>query len=517
MAHPYGLALHQMVTESANNGADDDQQQKQQQQQQQHQRPNQLLHQNYLHSTHQIDVRMKRHPELQPYVPSDRDRCLVGNRGPPNAGAGSAGSGGGGASSISGRLGLNNSKPLSKFKVNTLTTDTNDAKSSSMKSKKCVSMTRLDQLAQPKKRIFTKHEMQTTSIVPSSSLTSSNTTSTTNSSLKSSRNSHQSVKQMHIDKSRASSPRKEVHAPKENKVDVKVGTIAVASQKEKSENKTNPVSLQLSQEQKIKEQVQKSQPQVQKQPQPEQLPDDEPRKVSFRRKQSEEKEQQLPESKIEKTPQPSPQVNPIQSTPDVKIVNSNFETPDTPTNKITNSTFDTGRKAFQLTSINQASLWDELNGDTTNNKSLEPIVPIKQISEVSVINDQMSDLSLNDRHYQSAASDLVQDSETSSNGVNFSKDLENLCQDLGAGLIAEKMTQKLGQPETGKADKQLIETISVFSPADKELLKTLKEDEEKRIRAEEELKELAKREEQERQSRASIVDSILSRVQNQSS
>lgn len=503
MAHPHGLALHQMVTESANNGADDDQHQLQQQHhyhqnqyQHQHQRPNQqLLHQNYLHSSHQFDVRMKRHPELQPYVPSDRDRCLIGNRGSLNIGANS----GGGASSMISRLGLSSNKHSSKFKVNTMTRNTNDAKSSSMKSKKCVSMTRLDQLAQPKKRIFIKHEIQTTSTAPSSSLTSSNTTSTTNSSLKSSRTSQQSAKQAQTDKSKASVPKKEVQSPK-NKTNIKA-----ASPKEKSEIKTDPITLQSAQEQK-KQQVQL---------QSEQLPDNEPRKVSFRRKESEGQNQnvQLTELQTEKTPQPTPQDNQIQSTPDAKITNSNFETPKTPTNKIANSTFDTGRKAFHLTSNNQASLWDELNGDTTTtDKSLEQKMPVMNASELSVITDQVSDLSLNDRLYQSAASDLIPDSETSSNGVNFSKDLESLCQDL----VAEELTHKLGLPRSGKVGKQSAETIPVFSASDKELLKTLKEDEEKRIRAEEELKELAKREEQERQSRQSIVESILSRVQNQS-
>lgn len=449
--------------------------------------------QQYLH--HQHKYKFRKHNDLHPFMPSD----LVSR----------------GGSSISGRLGLHSNKLSSKLKVDTLTNNTNDAKLSSSirSSKKCVSMTRLDQLAQPKKRIFTKPKIQTTSGVPSSSLTSSspNATSVKNSLLKSSRASQQSAKLVQVDKLKASSPRKEVYTPKNNsKVNFKAAT---PRPREKSENKTDPLILQSPKEQKSKLQVQPIQ-------QPELPDDDEPKKVSFSKRQSEQQEQNFhqSESKTEKSPETTPQVNQMQSTPHVKIVNSNFETPDTPTNKITNSTFDTGRKAFHLTSNNQASLWDELNGDTTNNKSLEPTVPTKPVSEVSVINDQVSDLSLNDRHYQSAASDLVQDSETSSNGVNYSKDLESLCLDLdAAGLIAGKMTHNLGQPETGNADKQLIETLRVFSPSDKELLKTLKEDEEKKTRAEEELKELAKREEQERQSRRSIVDSILSRVQNQSS
>lgn len=80
------------------------------------------------YSSQPIDVRMKRHPELQPYVPSDRDKV---NKRP-----------------------TTNKPNINKPK--------NVNVSPSSRQKKCVSMTRLDQLAQPK-RIFTKTGTATSS------------------------------------------------------------------------------------------------------------------------------------------------------------------------------------------------------------------------------------------------------------------------------------------------------------------------------------------------------------------
>lgn len=94
---------------------------------------------------------MKRHPELQPFVPIDRERNLA-FKGP--------------------------------TKIATNATNTNDAKSPS-KPKKCVSMTRLNQLAQPRRVLTRTNPTPTTSTLPSSSLSSSTTTS---SSLRSNKN-----------------------------------------------------------------------------------------------------------------------------------------------------------------------------------------------------------------------------------------------------------------------------------------------------------------------------------------
>lgn len=80
----------------------------------------------------QHDFRMKRHPELQPFVPYDKDRYLTNSKSPLNFGA-----------SVSSRTNNNNSNS------NTLRSITSsDAKNPP---KKCVSMNRLNQLAQPKR------------------------------------------------------------------------------------------------------------------------------------------------------------------------------------------------------------------------------------------------------------------------------------------------------------------------------------------------------------------------------
>lgn len=141
-----------MVTDPTNNGANDDSQQQQRQEQQQ--KP--LLQQYLLQPSHPIDVRMKRHPELQPFVPLDRERILA-FKGP--------------------------------TRTVTNATKTNDAKSPS-KPKRCVSMSRLNQLAQPK-RVLNRNPITTTSTLPSSSLSSS---TTTNSSLRSNKNYTQAKK-----------------------------------------------------------------------------------------------------------------------------------------------------------------------------------------------------------------------------------------------------------------------------------------------------------------------------------
>lgn len=121
-----------------------------------------------------VDVRMKRHPELQPYMPCDRfvptttpARSTTAKNsfgGSSNLAALGCANGGGGGP-IASSSGHNN------------------------RPKKYVSMTRLNQLAQPKRRQLQQQPpQQATSTVPPSSLTSSNATSTTASSLASSKN-----------------------------------------------------------------------------------------------------------------------------------------------------------------------------------------------------------------------------------------------------------------------------------------------------------------------------------------
>lgn len=109
---------------------------------------------------YQVDARIKRHPELQPYVPSDRYRTLTvsnNSRAPPVNGGGSGGCNSSG-SSINGKINVNKSGNRLKPQATNASTNskTNDAKPSSTSNKqpkKCVSMTRLDQLAQPKKNL----------------------------------------------------------------------------------------------------------------------------------------------------------------------------------------------------------------------------------------------------------------------------------------------------------------------------------------------------------------------------
>lgn len=128
------MAQQMVTTDTTNNGANDNNQQQQKQ----------LSLQYLSQSSHPIDVRMKRHPELQPFVPSDRS--------------------------------LDRERNLAFKGPTRIATNLNDAKLPSSKPKKCVSMTRLNQLAQPK-RVLQRNPPQTTSTLPSSSLSSSITTS----------------------------------------------------------------------------------------------------------------------------------------------------------------------------------------------------------------------------------------------------------------------------------------------------------------------------------------------------
>lgn len=139
MANPYNLALRQMVID-----ADDKQppatpkqhQQVHQQPQSKQQGPKSTIHQNLVQSMQQIDVRMKRHPELQPYVPSDRDRLMIKNKKSAN------GSGG----------------PDTKPKLG---------------QRKYVSMNRINQLAQPKKVVQRNPQASSASNSTSTSTTTS--------------------------------------------------------------------------------------------------------------------------------------------------------------------------------------------------------------------------------------------------------------------------------------------------------------------------------------------------------
>lgn len=137
----------------------------------------------------------------------------------------------------------------------------------------------------------------------------------------------------------------------------------------------------------------------------------------------------------------------------------------------------------------------------------------QQVSQQLPVKQEARRVSLNDDHYQSAASELLQDNETSTNGLSISKNTGTLCNELEAELIAEGIVTK---PELTKSNNENNHKSPALTEPVTETPKPSRDDEEKRLRAEEELKEFARREDQERQSRASIVDQILSRVQNQS-
>lgn len=138
-------------------------------------------------------------------------------------------------------------------------------------------------------------------------------------------------------------------------------------------------------------------------------------------------------------------------------------------------------------------------------------------------------MSITDRHYLSATSDLIQDSETSTNGISYHRNLGSLCNSLEADLIAagivkpdlpRTINEEHESPslfsfdrkhESPLKDKKRDSPKLSFSDPD-EIERLNNEEEERRLKEEETLKEEAKREEEARLERQRVIDNILSKT-----
>lgn len=479
--------------------------QQQQQQQEQFENGSTIQHQQQLqHLYHQqhfhFDVRMKRHPELQPYVPSDRYSAFntTTTRSPF-----------GGSSSLSGkatnqhvgRANVSNSIKCKTGGINKITNDNSFKSSSSLtkQPKKYVSMSRLDQLAQPKKVISRNNQQTTSSAVPPSSLTSSNATSTTTSSLTSNKNYNFSTTR--------SSTGGLTQVRRQSGTSLK-GKQDVSSISNKSTSKES-----------TKQQTRR-QPEQQKQ-----------------------QRQQVPPKPISPKQSPPKPISPKQS-PRQSLKES---TPIRPTE--TSQSGSSSRSISPIKVVNKT-----LDRPPQTPAPLVMNSDRQQLNESSVA-EQMSEMSMNDRFYQSAASELVPDSENNStNSINYDRNPESLCRELEQDLIAKGIVknndsngahvdgndndgeddyddedentpkatgnkdpfrresvpttdQQLNTPKLSKEDAEKPK----FRAEEKEKRIREEEEEEKRLKIEEELRERARLEDEERKKRDELVESILSK------
>lgn len=132
--------------------------------------------------------------------------------------------------------------------------------------------------------------------------------------------------------------------------------------------------------------------------------------------------------------------------------------------------------------------------------------------------EQISEVSINDPFYESAASELVPESENSENGINFDGPfnqslLRELEQDLD--VMSQNQSQKRNADSLGDDTSQDSATTVAETPSpEKKNVSSLEEEQEeddRRIRIEKELREKARVEEEERKQRDQIVENILSR------
>lgn len=377
-----------------------------------HQRPqgNFLLQQ----QEQQINFRMKRHPELQPYVPTDRTNFLAGSR----------------------------------AKINKV-----GGVSSTQKPKKCFSMTRLNQLAQPKK-VYNKNGSTATTTA-----TATTTSTAASSSLSSSLTSQTATT--------ATSLTTPAPAPK---------PITVPTPRPTSAPTPKPA--------------------VAPTPKPIATPIQKPTSAPIQKPAPAPTQKPIPAPTPKPIQAPSPKISPA---PDSKqiLVPSPKPIP-TSTPKLIKP---------QQQQQSQASLWDELNGGTSSGG--ENVIE-------STIHDQLSDLSMNDRHYQSATSNILNESETPTNGINYSKDFGSLCRDLEADMIAGGIIQAAAAATATNTSKAPSSTnandsTATFSSVIEESIRNGTGDGRVRptIKADDELTEIVRREELERKSRMSLVDDIL--------
>lgn len=164
-------------------------------------------------------------------------------------------------------------------------------------------------------------------------------------------------------------------------------------------------------------------------------------------------------------------------------------------------------------------------------KVQSPVSDERANSTFGVIDNQMSDLSINERLYQSATSDLscrdIKEDTMSTNG-DYHENHGSLFNDLEAELIAQGIVKT--EPVTPKSTMSIVSAdqeesirrestpdIKASRPLNDKLeILFLKRDEEKRLKVEEELRENARRLEEERRNRNSMVESILSKVKQSS-
>jgi hypothetical protein len=134
----------------------------------------------------------------------------------------------------------------------------------------------------------------------------------------------------------------------------------------------------------------------------------------------------------------------------------------------------------------------------------------------------VSEMSINDPFYQSAASDLVPDSEKS-NGNFYDRNPDSLCRDFEQDLIAKGILRETDDGEdefrspmsNGKNDSLRRTSVATIVTSDDqaktaESPQTFEEDD-RRLKIEKELREKAKKEDDDRKEREQLVESILSR------
>lgn len=135
--------------------------------------------------------------------------------------------------------------------------------------------------------------------------------------------------------------------------------------------------------------------------------------------------------------------------------------------------------------------------------------------------EQVSEMSVNDPFYQSAASDLVPDSETSTNGINYDRNAESLCREFEQDLIAKGMVKEIDpddfrSPMFNGQDDSLRRTsaatiVTTDNLAQQEQSPQVYDEDDRRLKIEKELRDKAKKEDDDRKEREQLVESILSR------
>lgn len=135
--------------------------------------------------------------------------------------------------------------------------------------------------------------------------------------------------------------------------------------------------------------------------------------------------------------------------------------------------------------------------------------------------EQISEMSINDPFYQSAASELMPDSENSTNGINFDRNTDSLFREIEQDLVAMGIKK---DTENSFKDNDILKdldrrnstaTIVTESPSTQQKVtasqKEAQEEDDRRMKIEKELREKARREEEERKERDKIVENIMAR------